>query len=162
VATCDHFSGLAHGVVDTREFVLDDRVQQVVGVAAFHRQGDGFNTPGDDGVAATGCDLVGGDGDGLQARRAVTVQGRAGVVDAQFGQHGNVTADVETLGAFVGAAADDAVVDQRRVDPGTFQQSVDAMSRHVVRTGHVELAAVGLGHAGPNAVDDNYFTHAAP
>src|SRR5690606_1861968 len=133
VATCDHFSRLAHGVVDTREFVLDDRVQQVVGVAALHRQGDGFNTTGDDGLAATGGDLVGGDGDGLQARGAVAVQGHAGNVDAKLREHGNVTADVEALGAFVGAAADDAVVDQRLVHAGTLQQCVDAMSRHVVR-----------------------------
>src|SRR5690606_3656282 len=43
VATGHRFSGLAHAVVDPRETVLDDRVQQVVDVAALHGEGDGFN-----------------------------------------------------------------------------------------------------------------------
>ena len=67
VAPGDHFGGLAHGEVDARHLLLEQRVDQVVGIDALHGQADGLDATGDDDVAAAGGDLVGGDGDRLQA-----------------------------------------------------------------------------------------------
>ncbi len=67
VAPRHQLGGLAHGVVDTWHALLDDRVEQVIGVAALQRQGDGLDPAGDDDVAAARGDLVGRDRDGLQA-----------------------------------------------------------------------------------------------
>src|SRR5690606_14976503 len=69
---------------------------------------------------------------------------------------------VHALRAFVGAGADDAVIDQLRVDAVAHQQRIDAVSGHVVRPGQIELAAEGLGQASPDAIDDHHFTHDAP
>src|SRR5699024_1304437 len=99
--TRHQLGGLAHAVIDARHLRLDDRVVQVIGVLAPGGQGDGFDTTGDDHLAAAGGDLVGGDGDGLQARGTVAVQGHAGAVDAQAGQHCDVATDVVALRAFV-------------------------------------------------------------
>ncbi|MNN04268.1 hypothetical protein D3C81_1169890 [compost metagenome] len=162
VAAGDDLGGLPHRVVDARHFQLQARVEEVVHVLPLHRQGDGLDATGDDHVAAAGSDLVGGDGDGLQARGAEAVQGHAGDVGAQLGQHRPVTADVVALGALVGAGADDAVFHQQRVEVVACQQGVDAMGDHVVRTGQVEFAAEGLGQAGANAVDYHHFTHGTP
>ena len=162
VTTRDDFGGLAHREVDARHLLLEQRVDQVVGVDALHGQADGLDATGDDDVAATRGDLVGGNGDRLQARRAEPVEGHAGGADAQARQHRDVATDVVALGAFVGAGADDAVLDAGRVDTGARQQRIDTVGRHVVRAGHVELAAKGFGQAGPHAVDDHHFTHGIP
>ncbi|MNK89179.1 hypothetical protein D3C87_1091790 [compost metagenome] len=162
VTASDDFGGLTHREIDARHLLLEQRVDQVVGVDAFHGQADGLDAAGDDDVAATRSDLVGGNGDGLQARRAETVEGHAGGADAQPRKHRDVATDVVALGAFIGAGADDAILDTGRVDAGTRQQGVDAMRGHVVRTGLVELAAKGFGQAGPHAVDDHHFTHGIP
>ena len=53
-------------------------------------------------------------------------------------------------------------VDAGRVDVVAREQRIDAMGRHVIGTGLVELAAKGLGQAGPYAVDDHHFTHGIP
>ncbi|MCY1413850.1 hypothetical protein D9M71_292870 [compost metagenome] len=162
VPTCDDFSRLAHREVDTRYLLLEQRVDQVVGVDAFHGQADGLDATGDDDVAATRSDLVGGDGDRLQARGTEAVEGHAGRTDAQARQHRDIAPDIETLGAFVGTGANDAVLDACRIDTGARQQGIDAVCRHVVRAGHVEFAAKGFGQAGPHAVDDHHFTHGIP
>ncbi|MCY1524978.1 hypothetical protein D9M68_599410 [compost metagenome] len=162
VAARDDLGGLAHGVVDAGVFELQARVDEVVLVDALQGQGDGLDAAGHHHVAAARGDLVGGDGDGLQARGAVAVQGHAGDVDPQAGEHRHVAADVVALGAFVGAGADHAVVHQRRVQVVAREQRVHAVGGHLVRPGHVELAAEGLGQAGPDAVDYHHFTHDAP
>ncbi|MNE54335.1 hypothetical protein D3C80_1491090 [compost metagenome] len=141
---------------------MQGRVEQVVGVHALQGHGDRLDAAGDDDLAATRGDLVGGDGDGLQTRRTEAVEGHAGDLGAQAGEHRHIAADVEALGAFVGAGTNDAVFDQRRIQVATRQQRIHAMSRHIVRTGLVELATEGFGQASPHAIDNHHFTHDAP
>ncbi len=159
VTTGNDLGRLAHGEIDPGHLLLEQRVDQIVGVDAFHRQTDGFHAARHDDVAATGSDLVGGDGNGLQARGTEAVEGHAGGAGAQSREHRHVAPDVVALGAFIGPGPDDAVLDTGRIDVVARQQGIDTMGRHVVWTGHVELAAKGLGQAGPYAVDDHHFTH---
>lgn len=83
VATGDDFGGLAHREIDARHLFLEQWVDQVVGVDTFHRQADRLDATGDDDVAATRGDLVGGNRNGLQARGAEAVEGHAGGADAR-------------------------------------------------------------------------------
>ena len=138
------------------------RVDQVIGVDALHGQADGLHATGNNDVAAARSDLVGGNGNRLQARRTETVESHARRTGAQLREHRHVTPDVIALGAFVGAGTDDAVFYRRRVDTVAGQQRIDTMGRHVIGTGLVELAAKGFGQAGSHAVDDHYFTHGLP
>ena len=154
--------GLTHGVVDTRQVFLQQRVEQVLRVHAFQGHGDRLDAARHDYIAAARCHLVGSNRNGLQARGAETVEGHTRDVGAQSGQYSHVAADVHALGAFIGAGPDDAIIYQCRVDTGARQQSIDAMGRHVVWTGQIELATEGLGQTSSYAVNDHHFTHAAP
>ncbi|PNG62138.1 hypothetical protein TI06_23760, partial [Vibrio vulnificus] len=72
---------------------------------ALQGQGDRLAAAGDGPPAATGRDLVGGDGDRLQAGGTVAVEGHPRHLDAEAGEHRHVAPDVVALGAFVGAGA---------------------------------------------------------
>ena len=162
IPTCNHFGGLAHRVIDAGGLLLEHGVDQVIGVDAFHRQADRLDAARNDDVAAARSDLVGGNRNSLQARGTETIEGHAGGAGAQTREHRDVATDVVALRAFVGAGTDDAILDTGRVDVIALKQRVDAMSRHVIRAGLVELAAKGFGQAGPYAVDDHHFTHGIP
>ncbi|CAH0324204.1 hypothetical protein SRABI111_05772 [Pseudomonas carnis] len=162
IAARNDFGGLAHGEVNARHLFLKQRVDQVIGVDALHGQADGLHATGNNDVAAARSDLVGGNGNRLQARRTEAVEGHARRTGAQLREHRHIAPDVIALGAFVGAGTDDAVFHRRRVYTVAGQQRIDTMGRHVIGTGLVELAAKGFGQAGSHAVDDHYFTHGLP
>ena len=71
--------------------------------------------------------VVGGHGDGLQARGAEAVDGHAGGGDRQAGQQGRLAADV--AGA-VGAVAEIEVLDVVLVEPGALDGVLDGVGGH--------------------------------
>ena len=131
------------------------RVGRAVAVAA-----DALHTGGDEGVALAGLDGVGGHADGLQARRAVAVDGDAGCL--QPGQEARDPGDVEALLARGRAAAHHQVVDlvlgqlrhlvQQRGDhlrgevvgPHVGQRALEGPADRAAGGGDDD----GLGHAG--------------
>ena len=105
------------------------REQLGVGADAHFRRldhRDAFDPAGDAHVHAVDDDLLGGGGDGHQARRALAVDGHAGDGDGQAGAQRGGAADGR-LDALLQRRADDHVVDLGRVDPGALDRGADGV-----------------------------------
>jgi hypothetical protein len=119
VALGHDVGGLDHRHVE-RGLVLDDpRVQAevaaVAGAAAADLR-DAFHAARDHGRRAVDHDAARRHRDGLQARGAEAVHGGAGDADRQARADDALARDVAAGGAFGVAAAEDGVLDQRRVE----------------------------------------------
>ena len=160
VAAGDHFGGVAHGHEDVWLF-LDEalvRIGLAGGLPVAH--GDGIHPAGHRHLGVAGSDLVGGDGDGLQAGGAETVDREARRGDGQARQHHRQPRQVAVLLAGVVGGADDDVFHFVRGDVRIpIQERVNEMRQHVIGSRQVEAAAEGLGQSSPHTVHHYDVSH---
>ena len=124
---------------------------------AVHVAADGFDTTGDEAVALTGHDCVGGHADGLQRRRAVAVDGDARKVEALLG--GDHAGDVvATLTAGLTDAPDD-VFDLVGIHVDLAEHVAQGVGRHVVGTGVDQRTLVGPTDRGTGRGHDDGVCH---
>ena len=124
--------------------------------AAGH--GDRLDATGHDDVGAVVLDVVGGQGDGVEARRAVALDRGAARRDGQAGEQAGEAGEV--AGA-VGAVAEVDVLDGFGLDARLRHRVADGVGRHGHRWGDVEPAPTRLGESGAGVADDHGFTHGA-
>ena len=122
-----------------------------------------FGAGSDHHVGFAEADARGSIGHGLHAGGAEAIDSVARHRIRQSGQQHADAGDVHALLGFRHGAADDDVVDQRRIKPrGLRQNRLDGMGQHVVRTDVAEHA-LALGHRQTRGGNDvgvlNLFLH---
>ena len=130
-----------------------DRKQMLFGVvveidAAQLHQGNGFDTSAHHDIGGFGHDLLCGERDGVEARRAIAVDGDAGGGDRAAGPDQRLARDIVAGGAFGHAAAHDDVFHFARINAGLGDGGLDGMAAHHGAMGLVETAAHRFAHAG--------------
>ena len=83
---------------------------------------------------------------GLQARRAETVDGRARCGRWATGPEGGVASDIVTGGAFRLRGAEENILNFCRVDTSALNSALDRVASHCDAVGVIQRAAAGLGH----------------
>ena len=112
-----------------------------------------FDAAGDKDVPVADCDRMGGRIDGLESAAAQPIHSQSGDLDGQAGQQQGHASDVAVvLAGLVGAAQDD-VLDQRRIDPRSVDQSPDHRGRQIVGPDGRERPAVAPERS-PQRSDD--------
>jgi hypothetical protein len=111
--------------------------------------------PGHDGVDAAEGHALGGEGDGLEARRAEAVDGHARGGLGEASEEAHHAGHVEALLAFGHRAPEDEIVDLLGVELRNLgHQGADHLTREVVGAGEgegpLEGAAPGAAHSGCN------------
>ena len=125
VALGDHLGGVEHRHVDVG-CIASSSMSGPRRISGSGPAMIAFDAAGDDNVHAVDDDLLGGRGDGHQARRALAVDGHAGDGDRQAGAQCGRAADGR-LHALLERGADDAVVDLGGVDPGALDRGADGV-----------------------------------
>ena len=156
------FGRQAHVDVGVRKIVHQPRIRRDF-VAAHGNHAHGFGAAGDGNVALPGHDSLGGDGDGLQARRTKPVDGHRRDADGQSrAQRGNPR-DIHSLLRLGRRAADDHVFDIFGVDAlGARQRFLDHQRSQIVRPRRAQRALRRLPHGGPHRTDQDGFSHESP
>jgi hypothetical protein len=132
-------------------------------VAAEWDQGHGFGPAGNDDVGASSADSVGGEGDGLQARCAVAVDGHGRGFDGQAGAERADARYILTLLGFRHGAADDDVLDFLLVQAGhALKRALDGESAQVVGPRGTQGAFGGLADGGTDGTYNDCFSHFDP
>ncbi len=150
------FRCFAHRHIQAGILLLHPRI----GGAVAHHHRDRFNAAAEDRVSAFLHDHVRGLHDRLQARVAESVHREAGRGDRQSGAKRRHACDVVPLRAMRLAAAEDHVLDYRRIELRHFAQDIgNAMTGEIIGTGHVERPAVCLRQRRAAAGDHDGFSH---
>ena len=105
------------------------------------------------------ADLVGGEGDSVEARGAEAVDGAAGDGDGQVGPERGLAGDVAAGGAFGIGAADIDVLDFAGFEFGAFDSVFDRVAGKRRAVGHVEAAALGFREPRASCRNDYRLTH---
>src|SRR5712691_4651764 len=156
VALGDDLGRIAHHHVDPRIVLLHPRVRRAVPLG--HR--DRLDAAADHDVGAVVDDVVGRDRDRLEPRGAEAVHREATDAHREPGADRRDARDVVALRAVGLAAAENHVLDLRRVELWDLAEDVlDAVGGEVVRPREVERAAERLGERRAGARDDDGFTH---
>src|SRR6185437_14735658 len=155
VALGDDVGGVDHGHVDVGRVFQQLRILGLLWHAPAG-DGDTLDAAGDDAVGAVGADVVRGHRDGLQARRAETIDGHAGGRLRHAGEQRGFTADVARQ---MRAITEIAVLDIILGDAGAFDRMLDSVRGHAHGRGDVESAAAGFGEPGARIGYDDGFTH---
>ena len=129
-------------------------------IAIARRQRDAFGAAADGGVGAFVDDLVRGNGDGLQAGGAESIDGGAATVTGRPARIAATRATFISLRAVRLRAAENHVLDFGRIELRRFAQNVfDAVRGQIVRPGHIEGSAERFRKASPRAGDNDSFSH---
>ncbi len=152
-------SGEAHGEIAAR-IVLDQPWVDGDLVAAEGNERHRFGAAGDEHVARACLDAVGGDGDALQAGRAVAVDRHAADVVRQASAEGGYLGDVHALLGLGSGAADNDVLDLAFIQlRNTCERAGNGGGSHVVGACGAERAARGFADCGADCGCDDDFIH---
>ncbi len=151
----DLLGGDAHAIGDGDVVVAEHRRRQRDLVAHHRHHRHRFGAAGEHQVGIAQADLVGGQGDRLQAGGAEPVDRLCSHRVRQAGQQHADARDVHALLALGHRAADDRVVDARQVDARRLRDhGLQHVGEHVVGTGVAEHALGRLAHRGAGGGDD--------
>ncbi len=157
----DDLGGLPHAEVDARPPLGERLVVEIdaAEVLVLHH-GDRFDTGADDGVDLADHHAVGGHGDGIETRRAETIDGRARHRRGKPGAQRSDAPDILPGGPLGEPAAHQDAFDLVIGELGNVVQcGADGVGGEIVRPGQVEGAAIALGETGSLAGDDDGFLH---
>jgi len=97
--------------------------------------------------------------DRLHGGAAEAVDGRAGDAQRQLGQKADQAGDVEALLTLGKGAADDQILDGRRIDLGALDQGCHDLGGQIVRTHAGQVALAGEMERGPGVARDHDGFH---
>ena len=128
-------------------------------MAAHRRHRHAFDAAGDANIDLTDGDRFGDVGDGVQTRRAETVDGGGGGFDGQAGHDAGDPRDVHALFGLGHRAAEDHVFDALGLDAGALDGDLDDVGGEGVGANVLQRASACFGNRGADGGDDGDFTH---
>ena len=137
--------GLQHVPVDFGLVLDQPGVGHHVGVHFLLHTRNGFHTTGYINIALIGDDALCRGCNGLQARRAKTVDGHARHGDGATGAQSGLAGDVGTSCTFGCGATHDDVIHLTGFDASAFDGVLDSMATECGAVGHVEGTLPALG-----------------
>ena len=150
----DLFGGLQHVPVNLWLVLDQPGIGQHVGVHFLLHTGDAFNAARHVDIGLTGNHTLRSQRNGLQTRRAKTVDGDTRDGDGATGTQGSLARDVGAGGAFRRGATHDHIINFPGFDAGALDRVLDRVAGKGRTMGHVEGALPAFGQRGAGSGND--------